>query len=157
MDHLMRALVIAVATLALRAVPPVSAQSAGGQARGAPTPARALLSVAEMRSITGRNDYPDLVDGDPDGEGAGGGSSCQYGGAAMMPGPNPPLLSVVLIPAECRSHQGKGLDRSESQLRASLGLFQGVGGGSRRRCVLRVLPGLETEALFTAVRQGRVG
>jgi hypothetical protein len=97
MGHLMRALLIVVPALALRAVPPVSAQSAGGQARGAPTPACALLSVAEIRSITGRNDYPDAVDGDPDGEGAGGGSSCQYGGADMMPGPDPPLLSVVLI------------------------------------------------------------
>lgn len=97
MDHLMRALVIAVPTLALRAVPPVSAQSAGAQAQGAPTPACALLSVAEIRRITGRNEYPDFVDGDPDGEGAGGGSSCQYGGADMMPEPDAPLLSVVLI------------------------------------------------------------
>lgn len=43
-------------------------------AQGAPTPACALLSVAEVRTITGTQNYPDFVDGDPDGEGAGGAS-----------------------------------------------------------------------------------
>ena len=66
-------------------------------AQSSPTPACALLSVAEIRETTGRADYPDYVDGDPEGEGAGGGSSCQYGGPTMMAVGYPPLLSVVLI------------------------------------------------------------
>jgi hypothetical protein len=53
--------------------------------------------VAEIRAITGRADYPDAVDGDPEGEGAGGGSSCMYGGRTLIPGPYPPMLGFVLI------------------------------------------------------------
>lgn len=90
MRHLARAFLVVWVT----AVP---AQSARGQGADPPTPACALLSVAEVRTITGRPEYPDFVDGDPDGDGAGGGSSCQYGGASMMPGVHAPLLSVVLI------------------------------------------------------------
>lgn len=86
MGHLARAVLVT----ALGAVPVLAAQ-------GAPTPACALLSVAEVRTITGRQNYPDHVDGDPDGEGAGGGSSCQYGGPSMVPGGSTPLLSVVLV------------------------------------------------------------
>lgn len=85
MGHLARALLM----MAL-GVPVLAAQDA-------PTPACALLSVAEVRTITGRPNYPDHVDGDPDGEGAGGGSSCQYGGLSMFPGGSTPMLSVVLI------------------------------------------------------------
>lgn len=85
MSHLARALLV----MALGAVPVLAAQDA-------PTPACALLSVAEVRTITGRQNYPDHVDGDPDGEGFGGGSSCQYGGLSMLPG-GAPMLSVVLI------------------------------------------------------------
>jgi hypothetical protein len=72
--------------------------SVGEQARKAPTPACALLSAAEIRNITGRDNYPDFVDGDPLGEGAGGGSSCQYGGESFMTVNSPPMLSLVLIP-----------------------------------------------------------
>jgi hypothetical protein len=64
----------------------------------APTPACALLSVAELREITGNNAYPDHVDGDKPGEGLGGGSSCQYGGSSFVPGKSAPLVSLVLIP-----------------------------------------------------------
>ena len=93
MRHLARALLV----VALGAIPGLAAQSGGGQAAGEPTPACALLSVAEVRTITGRQNYPDYVDGDAEGEGAGGGSSCQYGGPSMMPGGSTPMLSVVLI------------------------------------------------------------
>ena len=82
------------------AVSALLAQSPGQQAKTAPTPACALLSVAEIRKITGRANYPDHVDGDPLGEGAGGGSSCQYGGQTMVPGDYPPMLSFVLIPGK---------------------------------------------------------
>ncbi|MBM3802527.1 MAG: hypothetical protein FJW26_09505 [Acidimicrobiia bacterium] len=71
--------------------------SVGEQATKAPTQACALLSVAEIRKITGRDNYPEHVDGDPLGEGAGDGSSCQYGGESFMPGDHPPMLSLVLI------------------------------------------------------------
>jgi len=79
------------------AVSALAGQVSGQTSPPAPTPACALLSVAEIRSITGRGDYPGYVDGDAEGEGAGGGSSCQYGGMGMMPDSQPPLLSVVLI------------------------------------------------------------
>lgn len=68
------------------------------RSNGAPTPACALLSVAEVRRITGNSAYPDHVDGDQPGEGLGGGSSCQYGGSSFAPGKSAPLISVVLIP-----------------------------------------------------------
>lgn len=83
--------------IAVGAAATVSAQSAGGPAASAPTPACALLSVSEVREITGRREYPDYVDGDPDEAGAGGGSSCQYWGATFNPGDHAPLLSFVLI------------------------------------------------------------
>lgn len=103
MGHMARAFLVAAPAVTLAVVPALSAQ-----AGEAPTPACALLSVAEIRSITGRADYPDHVDGDPDGEGAGGGSSCQYGGATMMPGPYPPLLSVVLIKGKDWTARSRG-------------------------------------------------
>lgn len=89
-----------IATL-LALLPTMGASLLAGQstkAKAAPTPACALLSVAEVRQLTGRKDYPDHVDGDPAGQGLGGGSSCQYGGATIDNPNPPPLLSVVLIP-----------------------------------------------------------
>jgi hypothetical protein len=60
------------------------------------TPACALLTVADVRQATGINTYPNFSDGDDEGEGAGGGSSCQYGGNTTMAA-GPPMLSFVLI------------------------------------------------------------
>jgi hypothetical protein len=60
------------------------------------TPACALLSSAEITKATGR-DYPEGSSGDAEGEGAGGGSSCQYGGMSFGPGEEPPMVSFVLI------------------------------------------------------------
>jgi len=74
--------------------------SVSEQAKKAPTPACALMSVTEIRKITGRDNYPDHVDGDPHGDGAGGGSSCQYGGESFMPGDHTPMLSFVIIPGK---------------------------------------------------------
>jgi hypothetical protein len=71
--------------------------AARAQAKAPPTPACGLLTVAQVRTIAGSPTYPDFVDGDAEGEGAGGGSSCQYGGESMAPGGSPPLISVVLI------------------------------------------------------------
>ena len=73
------------------------------------TPACALLSVAEVRQITGYPGYGDHVSGSPPGEGAGGGSSCQYRAPAFavdasgnpITPPKGPLVSLVLI-------EGKG-------------------------------------------------
>jgi hypothetical protein len=85
-------LLVIVSGLMLEAGAPLAAQ-------GAPTPACAALSVAEVRRITGQANYPDFADGDPPGQGAGGGSSCQYGGPSMV-GKSTPMLSFVLIPGK---------------------------------------------------------
>ena len=114
MRHLARPFLFIGPILVCGAVSALSAQSLGQQAKTAPTPACALLSAAEIRKITGRTNYPDHVDGDPLGEGAGGGSSCQYGGQTMMPGDYPPMLSFVLIP-------GKGWTERRPQLQAPEG------------------------------------
>lgn len=66
----------------------------------APTPACALLSVDDIRKITGHEGYSDTVSGDGIGEGVGGGSSCQYDSAAFGASAGPPMVGVVLIPAK---------------------------------------------------------
>ena len=67
-------------------------------------PACAVLTVDEIRRITGFSGYRSPSPGDPPGQGAGGGASCQYegtgptvderGNPVMLKGP---LLSIVLI------------------------------------------------------------
>lgn len=104
----MRPVIRAFLLIAVGVLPAVSAQAPSGQAASAPTPACALLSVAEVREITGRREYPDHVDGDPDGEGAGGGSSCQYGGATFNPADKAPLLSLVLIRGKNWTERSRG-------------------------------------------------
>jgi hypothetical protein len=94
-------LAIAAAGLASTVFSKLSAQASDRPGTAAPTPACALLSSEEINKATGRNDYPAGDNGDADGEGAGGGSSCQYGGETLMPGDHPPMLSFVFI-------QGKG-------------------------------------------------
>lgn len=108
MRPLARAFRYLAPALAFRAVPALSAQVTGQQVSAAQTSACALLSVAEIRTITGREDYPAYVDGDPDGQGAGGGSSCQYGGRTTMSVNHPPLLSVVLIKGKNWTRQSRG-------------------------------------------------
>ncbi len=70
---------------------------AGPPAGGPGNPACTLLTAAEIRAATGR-DYDKPSPGDAPGEGIGGGASCQWGGPSFTPGPELPLLSVVLIP-----------------------------------------------------------
>ena len=98
---------------ALAAALALTARSAAAQTPAPPTPACGLLSVAEVRQLTGRSDYPDWVDGDAEGEGAGGGSSCQYGGATGRPGGDPPLLSVVLITGKNWTEASRGFPLRE--------------------------------------------
>ena len=78
------------------------AQARGG---GGQNPACALLTVEEVRKITGFQGYDRPSPGDDIGEGVGGGASCQYEapsfaidgrGNPTAPGKGP-LLSVVLI------------------------------------------------------------
>jgi hypothetical protein len=130
--------------VALGAAPALSAQSGGGPAPGAPTPACALLSVAEVRTITGRQNYPDYVDGDPDGEGAGGGSSCQYGGLSMVPGGSTPLLSVVLI---------RGKNWTERAVFHAPEDGAGAGGGGHEDASSSP-PGVEIEAHHRSTSRG---
>lgn len=94
--------------LAAGAIPAVAVQSAEGQGAAPPTPACALLTVAEVRSITGNKNYPTRMNGDPEGQGAGGGSSCQYGGYNMDPEPDPPLLSLILIKGKNHTERSRG-------------------------------------------------
>jgi hypothetical protein len=69
-------------------------------------PACALLTVAEVRSVSGFSGYGEPSPGDPPGQGAGGGASCQYSAPDFpgvdargnaLPRQKGPLLSVVLI------------------------------------------------------------
>jgi hypothetical protein len=96
MDQGLRAALFALAMTATAAtLSQLSAQSA----TSAPTPACGVLSVAEVRKITGYPAYLDYVDGDPPGEGAGGGSSCQFSGPVFGTD-KAPLVSLVLIPGK---------------------------------------------------------
>jgi hypothetical protein len=78
----------------------LAAQGGPGGAAGG-NPACTLLTPAEVEAATGR-DYDQASPGDAMGEGAGGGASCQWGGASFIPGKEQPLLSVVFIPAQPR-------------------------------------------------------
>ena len=91
-------------TYLIPAVLAVSALEARGQSqRAEANPACAVLSVAEVRKITGYPDYR-VSPGDPPGQGAGGGASCQYVAPAFGVDakgnptiPKGPLISLVLI------------------------------------------------------------
>ena len=95
MGHLMRAWLIVVPAGAPGGAPDLG--SIGGRAGSGRIDPGVRAAERGRDSHHGPRRLSGFVDGDPDDEGAGGGSSCQYGGAGMMPGPNPPLLSVVLI------------------------------------------------------------
>jgi hypothetical protein len=76
----------------------LSAQSstpATETATGALTPVCPLLSVAEVRKITGLDDYAEPWEVGP-GEGIGGGSACVYEGAASSLD-EPPMIGFTLI------------------------------------------------------------
>ena len=124
--------------LGLLPIAGAEAQTSAGS-KSAPTPACALLSVAEVRKLTGHQNYPDHVDGDKLGEGLGGGSSCQYGGMSMNPAMNAPLLSVVLIP------RPKGQPRPAYQR----GLKLGEG------CQRKNAPGVGDDAVIEACPTSR--
>jgi hypothetical protein len=86
MTPLSRTLALLAAIAPLAQVTPVLAQSR--------TAACGLLTAAEVRKLTGNKDYPDFADGEVRDDGRT--STCQYGGMGMGPGPDAPLLSVVL-------------------------------------------------------------
>src|ERR1044071_6825394 len=74
-------------------------------ARQGGNPACAVLTVAEIRTATGFTGYDRPSPGDPPGQGAGGGASCQYEAPRFavdakgnaIPVGKGPLLSLVLI------------------------------------------------------------
>ncbi len=72
-----------------------SSKPANQTTTGALTPVCPLLSVAEVRKITGRQDYGEPWEVGP-GEGIGGGSACVYQGAASSLD-EPPPIGFVLI------------------------------------------------------------
>ena len=94
------------------------AQSAGQ------TPACALLTVDDVRKATGRSEYPRSSDGDQLGEGAGGDSSCQYGGSSFAPGPHAPMVSFVLIPGKNWTKTSRGFRLAQGCTREDV---KGVG------------------------------
>lgn len=59
-----------------------------------------LLSVEEIRQITGRDDYIDRASGDELGEGIGGGASCQWWAGPGSPEESPSIGVVVIPPRE---------------------------------------------------------
>ena len=72
------------------------AQSPNASEDAAKNPACALLSVAEVRKITGREDYQRPWAAAAPGEGVAGGSACAYEGAVTSL-TNPPKIGFVLI------------------------------------------------------------
>jgi hypothetical protein len=95
------------ATLVLTASQLLVARADSFQARQTTSrnPACAVLTIAEVQAATGFPGYKDASPGDPPGEGAGGGASCQFSAPAFamdargnpMKAPKGPLLSLVLI------------------------------------------------------------
>lgn len=78
---------------------------------GSQNPACTVLTAEEIRNITGFPGYRSPSPGDPAGEGAGGGASCQFEGVGPTVDAkgNPvdlkgPLLSIVLIEGKNYSH-----------------------------------------------------
>ena len=86
MEHRSRTMILALALL--------GTGTAAVQAQSAPNPACALLSAADLQKATGKP-YDEGDEGDPMGEGAGGGASCQWGDPV---GQGAPMISVVYIP-----------------------------------------------------------
>lgn len=84
--------------------PDTLAEGLQARAGASQNPACAILTVAEIRSLTGFPGYRSPSPGDPPGQGAGGGASCQFEstGPTVDARGNPvnlkgPLLSIVLI------------------------------------------------------------
>lgn len=89
---------------------PAAMAQAGVRAGNSANPACALLTTAEVRAASG-HDYDAGDEGDAPGEGLGGGSSCQWGGAGFGPGKRLPMLGLVLIPRRQQSFTEAGLRR----------------------------------------------
>jgi hypothetical protein len=88
MEHRSRTMILATALL--------GTGTAALPAQSVPNPACALLSAADLQKATGKS-YDEGDEGDPMGEGAGGGASCQWGDPV---GRGAPMISVVYIPAK---------------------------------------------------------
>lgn len=104
-------------------VPKASAQTNGRSA--GPASACALLSVAEIRKITGQRGYADEASAsDPSDRVAGGGTACRYEAGFLAPPPNPPVVNLVLI-------RGKSYTQLQRTMKLPAGcrreLVQGVG------------------------------
>jgi hypothetical protein len=108
MRHLIRpSTIVAVAIVASSAWNTLSAQSTGNRRPTDQIEACSLLSVADVRRITGMANIPDRTSGHAPGEGVGGGSSCIYGGKrGLVPQPDAtPAIQVALIsPQEAKKY-----------------------------------------------------
>ena len=88
-----------------------SGVQASGSRPGSSNPACGVLTTEEIRAITGFPGYRSPSPGDPPGQGAGGGASCQFQspGLTVDEKGNPvnlkgPLLSIVLIEGKNYTH-----------------------------------------------------
>lgn len=102
------------------------------------TSACRLMTAADIRAATGRKEYARGTNGDPDGQGTGGGSSCQYGGETFAPGPYAPMVSFVLI-------SGKGYTKMARGFKLSPG------------CKRETVPGLGDDAFFESCPRDKRG
>ena len=113
-----------------------------GGGRSSQNPACAVLTTAEVRAATGFTGYGDPSPGDPPGQGAGGGASCQFSAPAFavdakgnpLPAQKGPLVSIVLV-------EGKNYTRTVP-----------IGKG----CNKETVPGVGDEAFFEACPQPRM-
>lgn len=111
------------------------AQEGGAQAGRTPATACALLSLADIRRITGFNGYTD-TDANSGSDVAGGGTSCRYEAGFSAPPPNPPTVDVVLIQGN-KNYTRRGM----------LKLPKG--------CTFETVSGLGTDAYFWACTSPR--
>jgi hypothetical protein len=128
MHPAMRTTLFAVAMIASSATAPTL--GAQGTTRAAKVDPCSLLSVAEVKRITGKSNYDPADRGDP-GDGIGGGDPCTYShlsrGAAD---PAPPTVSVVAI---APNQRGRYFDWYKSQK-------------TRAGCTREAVPGLGLDA-----------
>ena len=75
---------------------PAFVQHASAQAGRTPATACALLSLADIRRVTGNSNYTD-ADATSGSDVAGGGTACRYETGFTAPPPHPPAVNVVLI------------------------------------------------------------
>ena len=99
-------------------------------------PACALLTVDEVRRVTGEPAYDGPSPGENDTERAGGTASCRYGGRSVTGGKHTAMISITVIP--------KGIKAAEAQRKQPL----------KPGCKREDVTGLGDDALYEACEKG---